>query len=73
MARKKGRGRWIQGAVKKPGAFTAMAKRAGKSVGTLAREKAHAPGLAGQRARFALNMRKIAARRKSRPSRQHRR
>jgi hypothetical protein len=64
MARKKSR--WIQGAVKKPGAFTAMAKRAGKSVGKLAQEKAHAPGLAGQRARFALNMKKIAARRKSR-------
>jgi hypothetical protein len=64
MARKKSR--WIQGAVKKPGAFTAMAKRAGKSVGELAREKAHAPGLAGQRARFALNMKKIARRRKSR-------
>jgi hypothetical protein len=61
--------KWIAGAVKKPGAFTAMAKRAGKSVGELAREKAHAPGLAGQRARFALNMKKIARRR----SRQHRR
>jgi hypothetical protein len=71
MARKKSR--WIQGAVKKPGAFTAMAKRAGKSVGELAREKAHAPGKAGQRARFALAMKKISARRKSRSSRQHRR
>ena len=59
MARK----RWIQGAVKHPGAFTAMAKRAGKSVGELAREKAHAPGKAGQRARFALNMKKLARRR----------
>jgi len=67
MARKKSR--WIQGAVKHPGAFTASAKRAGKSVGELAREKAHAPGKIGQRARFALNMRKIAARRR----RSHRR
>ena len=61
---------WIQGAVKKPGAFTAMAKKAGKTVGAFAQEKAHAPGLAGQRARFAINMRKLAARRKGR---QHRR
>ena len=67
---RKGKSRWIQGAVKKPGAFTAMAKRAGKSVGELAKEKAHAPGLAGQRARFAINMRKIAARKRCR---QHRR
>ena len=67
---RKGKSRWIQGAVKKPGAFTAMAKRAGKSVGELAREKEHAPGLAGQRARFAMNMRKIAARKRGR---QHRR
>ena len=65
--------RWIQGAVKKPGAFTAMAKRAGKSVGEFAREKAHAPGKAGQRARFALAMKKIAKRRGARRSRQHRR
>lgn len=68
MARKKSK--WIQGAVKKPGAFTAQAKRAGKSVGEFAREEAHASGKTGQRARFALNMRKIAARRKGR---QHRR
>lgn len=71
MAKKKEK--WIQGAVKKPGAFTAMAKRAGKSVSELAHEKAHASGLAGQRARFALAMKKVAARRKGRRSRQHRR
>lgn len=67
MARKS---KWIQGAVKKPGAFTASAKRAGESVGEFAREKAHAPGKVGQRARFALAMKKIAKRRKGR---QHRR
>ena len=67
MARKS---RWIQGAVKKPGAFTAQAKRAGESVSAFAREKAHAPGKTGQRARFALAMKKIARRKRGR---QHRR
>lgn len=66
----KKKSRWIQGAVKKPGAFTAQAKRAGESVGKFAREKAHASGKTGQRARFALAMKSIARRRRGR---QHRR
>jgi hypothetical protein len=61
---------WIQGAVKKPGALTAQAGRVKKSPMAFARQKAHAPGITGQRARFALNMKKIAARHKGR---QHRR
>jgi len=51
---------WIAGAVKHPGAFTASAKRAGKSVGEYAREHQHDSGKLGQRARFAMTMRKLA-------------
>lgn len=47
---------WIAGAVKKPGAFTAQAKAAGKSVSEFAQEKKHAPGKTGDRARFDLVM-----------------
>jgi len=70
MARRKKGGKFIQSAIKKPGAFTAQAKAAGKSVGTFAREKAHAPGKTGQRARLALTLRKLGRRR---GGRQHRR
>lgn len=48
---------WITGAVKHPGAFTAEAKHAGKSVGQFAQEHVHASGKVGERARFALTMR----------------
>ena len=58
--------RWIQGAIKKPGSFTAAAQRAGKSVGEYAREKAGAGGTIGRRARLALTLRKLARRRKRR-------
>lgn len=54
------RGHWIRGAIKHPGAFTAMAHRAGESVGAYAREKEHAGGLVGRRARLALILRRIA-------------
>lgn len=45
---------WIKGAIKHPGAFTKQAHAAGESVSEFAREKAHAPGKTGQRARLAL-------------------
>ena len=41
MARKK---KFIQSAIKKPGAFGAQAARAGKGTMAFAREKQHAPG-----------------------------
>lgn len=63
MARK---AKFIQAAIKKPGALTAQAKRAGKSPMAFARAKQHAPGKVGHRARFALTLRKLG-------SRQHRR
>ena len=45
---------WIQGAIKKPGSFTAQAKHAGKSVSEFAEEKKGAPGVTGKRARLAM-------------------
>jgi hypothetical protein len=51
---------WIQGAVKKPGAFTAAAKRAGMSTAAYAREKKNAPGVLGKRARLAMTFEKMA-------------
>lgn len=51
---------WIAGAVKKPGAFTAAAKRAGKSVHEEAEEKQGAGGKLGKRARLALTFEKMA-------------
>ena len=56
---------FIQGAIKHPGAFTASAKRAGKSVGEYAEEKKDAGGTLGRRARLAITLRKLAKKRKS--------
>jgi len=55
---------WIQGAIKKPGAFTAQAKKAGKSVGEYAQEEKSAGGTTGKRARLAITLRKLAKHRK---------
>ena len=51
--------KWIAGAIKHPGAFTAKAKAAGKGVQEYAREKAHAPGRLGQEARLAKTLSRI--------------
>ena len=51
--------RWIKGAIKAKGSFTAAAKRAGKTVAAFAEEKAGAPGKLGKRARLAQTLRKI--------------
>jgi len=56
--------KFIQKAIKHPGAFTASAKSAGKSVGEYAQEKKHASGTVGRRARLAITLRKLAKRRK---------
>lgn len=55
---------FIQKAIKKPGAFTKSAKAAGESVGEYAQEKKHAGGVTGKRARLAITLRKLAAKRK---------
>ena len=48
--------KWIAGAIKKPGALTDAAKRAGESNSEYEQEHKHDAGKAGQRARFALTM-----------------
>lgn len=50
---------FIQGMHLKKGAFTAQAKRAGKSVHELAEEKKDASGKTGKRARLALTFEKM--------------
>ena len=57
-------GNFIQKAIKHPGAFTASAKAAGKSVGEYAEEEKGAKGTLGKRARLALTLRKLAKKRK---------
>jgi hypothetical protein len=51
---------FIAGAIKRPGAFTAKAKAAGKGVQEYATEKAHAKGRLGQEARFAKVLNRIS-------------
>ena len=50
---------WISGAIKKPGSFTASAKKAGKSVAAYAQEKKGAGGKVGRRARLAITLGKL--------------
>ena len=50
---------WIAGAIKKPGSFSAAAKKAGKSTAEYASEKADAPGKMGKRARLAETLMKM--------------
>jgi len=47
------------------GAFSAAAKKAGMSTQAYAREKEHAPGKLGKRARFALMAGKLAKKKKA--------
>lgn len=68
MARKKAN--WIQNAIKKPGALTATAKKAGAVTkkGTIEpdwlEEQAAKGGKTGRRARLAVTLRKLAKGRK---------
>lgn len=57
--------KWIQGAVKHPGSFTASAKRAGMSVHEYAEKEQNAPGTLGRRARLALTFEGMSHRRKA--------
>jgi hypothetical protein len=61
--------KWIQGAIKKPGSFTASAKKAGKSVAEYAQEKKGAKGAIGRRARLANTLRKLGRKRSRSKSR----
>lgn len=57
---------WIAGAIKRPGAFSAKAKRAGMSTQAYARKKRGASGRTGQQARLALTLSKMRRKRKHR-------
>lgn len=48
--------KWIRGAIKHPGAFSAKAKAAGKTTREFAAEKADAPGTLGKQARLASTL-----------------
>jgi hypothetical protein len=57
--------KWMQTAVKRPGALTAKAERAGMSVQAYAQKHKHDSGVTGEEARFALNAKKVAKKRKA--------
>lgn len=57
-------GNFIQEMHMKKGAFTKQAKGAGESVADYAEDKKNAKGTTGKRARLALTLRKLAAKRK---------
>jgi hypothetical protein len=63
MASKKSDKNWIAGAIKRPGAFTAKAKKAGKSVAGMAAAVSKNPGkyspLTRKQASLAKTLRKI--------------
>jgi hypothetical protein len=50
--------KWQSGAIKRPGALTEKAQKAGQSPMTFAREHYHSSGLTGQQARYAVNAQK---------------
>ena len=51
--------RWIQGAIKRPGALTRKAKAAGMSTMAFARKHRKSPGRLGKQARLALTLKKF--------------
>lgn len=51
--------KWIAGAVKRPGAFTAKAEKAGSGVHAYAEKEKGAPGRTGKQARLALTFEKM--------------
>jgi hypothetical protein len=59
MPRANSKKKWIQGAIKRPGALTRKAKAAGKSVHEFAEEHKRAPGLTGQQSRLALTLERL--------------
>lgn len=54
-----GKKKWMQNAVKHPGALTRQAKAAGEGVQEFAREHASDSGTTGKRARLALTFKKF--------------
>lgn len=68
MATKKNEKKWIQGAIKRPGAFTAKAKKAGKSVSGMAAAVTKNPSKYSKttvrQANLAKTLKKITAKNK---------
>jgi len=56
--------KWIAGAIKRPGALSAKARKAGMSPMAFARAHSADKGLTGQQARAAINMQKSGRRKK---------
>jgi hypothetical protein len=52
--------KWIQGAIKRPGALTAKAKKAGQTPMGFASQHKNDPGRTGKQARLALTLRKMS-------------
>ena len=57
---KKGKKKWIAGAIKHPGALTKKAEAAGKSTMGYAREHEHDEGKTGKQSRLALTLSHMA-------------
>jgi hypothetical protein len=57
--------KWMQKAVKRPGALSAKAERAGMSVQAYAQKHKHDSGVTGEEARFAVTAKKVAKKRKA--------
>ena len=66
MAARKKSTKFIQKAIKRPGALTRKAKRAGKSTQAFAEEHKHDSGKTGEEARFDINVLRKASRNKKR-------
>lgn len=68
MARRRKGGKWIQGAIKRPGAFRAKAKRAGMGTNAYARKVTRKGSRAStrtkQQARLALTLSRLRRRRR---------
>lgn len=62
---------FIQDAIKRPGALTRSADRAGETTAEYAREHQHDPGRKGKQARLAMKLRKLS-KRKGKRSKSHR-
>ena len=61
--------KWMQAAVKRPGAATRKANAAGETVSEWSRSHYHDKGLSGQQARFAVTAGKISRSRAARSPR----
>jgi len=70
MAKKKRKKKWIKGAISRPGAFSAKAKRAGKSTSAYAtqvlKKGSKASKLTKRQARLAKTLRKMRKKKKRR-------